>query len=238
MSQIEESKDSGDIKFDSETLESYWVIYSNNFNLRFRNKGLLSKFKKFINEEPNKDNVLKRLSTAVLDFDENISMNRIYKLLQYVHNDYFINFTKFVSSVEDYRKIHTDKDDETLYNKLIMLRSLQDAENFYKIFRNYYDYYIRAISSVYEIVHNKSPENVDTVLESFDELYVKIDINIRLYHYDFFLEIFNMLNRSTIKIIKAIYSDQSGCCVATPAFNVLDIMIKTLRNLIQILKEI
>jgi hypothetical protein len=72
---------------------------------------------------------------------------------------------------------------------------------------------------------------IDKITDSFEDLYVKIDINIRLYHYDFYLEIYNMLNKSIMKIINAIYEDQSGCCVATPTFNTLDIMVETFRNL-------
>ena len=238
MSQIKISEES--FKFESEILESYWVTYSNNFNLRFNiNNGSLSKFKKFINSEPHKNDVLKRLSTSVLDFDETIAMKRIYKLLRYIQDDYFVNFNKFVSSVEDYGKKHKSMTDtEIVYNKLSFIRSVQDGENIHKKLENFYNYYIQAVSKVYEFVYNKKPENNNEILNSFEELYVKIDINIRLYHYDFYIEIFNMLNKVVIKIITVIYDDQSGCCVATPAFNILDILIETLRNLATLLREI
>lgn len=226
--------------FDSETLESYWVTYSNNFNSRFSSlNGSLVKFKKFINEEPNRDEVLKRLSTSVLNFNETDSMKKIHRLLKYIKDDYLVNFSKFVSSVKDYGTKHKSVTDaEIVYNKISFLRSIEDAEKIYKILRNFYDYYLKATTSVYEIIYNKKPENAEEVLNSFEELYVKIDINIKLYHYDFYLDVYNVLNRSVTKIIAAVYSDQSGCCVATPAFNIFDILIESLRNFIILLREI
>ena len=226
--------------FESEELESYWITYSDNFNKKFgSSKGSLIKFKKFINDEPSKDVVLKRISLSINNFDENIASTNIYKLLKYIHYDYFVNFDKFISQTEQYRKKYTNnKDDEVFYNKLALLRTMTDGENFLKIFTKFYDYYINAVSSVYEIIHNRKPENKKEILDSFLELYDRIDINIKIYHYDFCLEIFSMLNKSLTVIISAIYSDQSGCCVATPTFNILDIMIQLLRNLRKVIPEI
>jgi hypothetical protein len=221
------------ITFDSEELENYWNIYSDNFNKKYNSsKGSLIKFKEFLNREPSKFKVLQRISTSIDYFNEDIAAEKIHKLMEYIHYDYFVNFSKFVSDIEKYRESTKDiRNDEIFYNKLALLRSIKDGENLLKIFTSFYNYYINAILSVYEIVYKKKTEDKEELISLFPELYNRIDINIKIYHYDFYIEIMTMLKKSVIKIINAIYEDQSGCCVATPTFNILDILIELLRNL-------
>jgi hypothetical protein len=220
----------------NEELESYWVTYSNNFNLRFKNKGSLDRFKKFINKEPSKHVVLKRISTAILDFDEISSMKKLYNLLKYIHYDFSVNIAKYVSQTEKYRELNLNNDDdEVFYNKLVLLRCMKDGQSFLKIFSVFYDYYVNSISSAYEIATGKKFESTEELFDSFESIYIRIDLNIRMYHYDYYLDIYNILNKAILKIINAIYEDQSGCCVATPTFNTLDIMVETFRNLNRVL---
>jgi hypothetical protein len=227
-----------EINFESEDLNLLWDIYSDKFNQKYGNsKGSLIKFKKFINDEPHRNTVLKRLSESIDTFDELKATETIYLIMTYIHNDFLPNFNKYVSDTENYRQKNNINNDEVLYNKLVLLRSMKDGENFLKLFRKFYDYYMNSVRKAYEIVYEKEPESNEELMICFVDLYNKIDINIKMYHYDFCLEIINMLKRTVPKILDAIYSDQAGCCVATPTFNILDILIESLRNLIQILRN-
>jgi hypothetical protein len=146
-----------DFIFDSEELENYWKTYCKVFNEKYDiSKGSLVKFKKFMNEEPSKFSVLPRLSVLINNFDEDIAIEKIYNLMKYIHYDYLVNFDKFVTETEKYRKTHTkNSDDEIFYNKIVLLRSIQDGENYLKIFTKFYDYYIRAVLNIYESIYNK-----------------------------------------------------------------------------------
>jgi hypothetical protein len=220
-------------KFDSEELETIWDTYCNNFVKKYGdNKPSLNSFKKFINDEPRKEEVLKRLSIIVLDIDDTIIVKKIHKLLKYIHFDFFVNFSRFISEVEKYRTSHKDnKDEEVIYNKLALLRCMQDGQNFLKMLSKYYEYYITDVTGIYKFYYHKEAENKEFLITNFEELYHKADINFKLYQYDFHKEIVNNLKSSVNKIIAAIYNDQAGCCVATPTFNTLDILIEMLRNL-------
>jgi hypothetical protein len=227
-------------RFDSEETESNWNNYCDVFIEKYPEYKLsLFKFKKFMIEEPNKDIVLKRLSNMIISFDDTIAINKIYNLLKYIHYDYLVNFTKFIDSSEIYKENNkNNSSDENLYNKTVLIRTIVDAQNFLKIFSKFYDYFINSVQSVYKFNNNENTASEEELMESFIHLYKQIDINVKIYHYDFYLEIINMLKKSVIKIIKAIYNDQAGCCVATPTFNTLDILIGTLRNLRKIIDDI
>jgi hypothetical protein len=231
---------SDSFRFDSKETESCWNNYCNVFVEKYPDYKLsLIKFKKFMIEEPNKDTVLKRLSNMIISFDETVAINKIYDLLKYIHYDYLVNFNKFIDLSETYRE-NTKKDssDENLYNKTVLLRTVVDAQNFLKIFSKFYNYFINSVQSVYKFNNNENTASEKELMESFIHLYKQIDINVKIYHYDFYLEVIDMLKKSVIKIIKAIYNDQAGCCVATPTFNILDILIETLRNLRKIIDDI
>jgi hypothetical protein len=231
---------SEDFKFDSEELESHWDNYCNLFNEKYPNyKYRLNLFKKFMNKEPNKNVVLKRFSKIIVSFDEDIASEKIYKLLKYIHYDYFVNFNKFIDGSSKYRESNTNTDnDEIFYNKFVLLRTITDGENFLKIFTKFYNYFITSVENVYKINNNENTTSKEELMMSFIPLYKQIDVNIKIYHYDFYLEIIDLLNKSILKIINAIYSDQAGCCVATPTFNILDILIGTLRNLRKLVEDI
>lgn len=240
-------------KFDSEELESYWNDYAKSFNERYtskildqglsgsytyNSKGSLAKFKKFLNEDPDKEIVLKRLYITIKIFDEDKSTEKIYKLLKYIHYDYLNSFDRFISEVTTYRENNINtKNDEIFYNKTVLLRTMNDANKFIDIFNKFYNYHINSVRKAYEMVNNKPPESNEDLMGSFVELYKKLDMNLKIYHYDFYLEIIAMLNKTIIKFIDAIYDNQAGCCVGTPTFNILDIMVETLRQLNKVLRS-
>lgn len=226
-----------EIKFESEELETNWNIYVTNFRKRFIEKeGSLARFKIFINKEPNKEEVLKRICTSVLKTDINITLRKIQRMLEYIEYDFVKKFSKYVSETQKYRENYKeDSNDEIIYNKLVLLRCMQDGQNYLKIFIRFYNYYIYDAKRIYKICYGKDPENNEELLEKFITLYEKTDINFIIYHDDYYTGIVNILKYGLNKIIPAIYNDQAGCCVATPTFNILDLLIETFRNLNRIL---